>query len=82
LGWSFYGLACLRWLRAGRLLRSAYPFGVAVSVAAASLFPLTDLLTVCDISAALMAFPNLYGLWVLAPEVRRATDAFLRGRVP
>ncbi|MGM9613495.1 MAG: alanine/glycine:cation symporter family protein [Butyricicoccus sp.] len=81
LGWSFYGLACLRWLRAGRLLRAAYPLGVAVSVAVASRFPLTDLLTVCDISAALMAFPNLYGLWVLAPEVRRMTDAFLREHV-
>ncbi len=76
LGWSFYGLACLRWLHAGRFARAAYPFGVAVSVAAASLFPLTDLLTICDISAALMAFPNLYGLWILAPEVRRATDAY------
>lgn len=78
LGWSFYGLACLRWLRVSRWARALYPFGVAVSVAAAALVPLTDLLVLCDISAALMAFPNLYGLWALAPEVRRATGSFLQ----
>ena len=80
LGWSFYGLACLRWLKAGRFLRAAYPFGVAFSIAAAARFPLTILLTLCDISAALMAFPNLFGLWILAPEVRRITDDFLKRR--
>lgn len=77
LGWSFYGLACLRWLRLPRLVRGLYPLCVAVSTAIASLFSLTHLLMLCDISAALMAFPNLYGLWILAPEVGRATDAFL-----
>lgn len=78
LGWSFYGLACLRFLRVRRALRGLYPLGVALSVAAAAHFPLTDLLYLCDISAALMAFPNLYGLWVLAPVVRRETKAFLK----
>ena len=81
-GWSFYGLACLRFLRAGRLLRAIYPVGTVISVAAASLVPLPDLLTLCDISAALMLFPNLIGLWILAPEVRRATCAFRRKKRP
>lgn len=73
LGWSFYGLACLRWLKAKYILRVLYPFAVALSVALASLFPLYNLLQVSDIAAALMAFPNLLGLWVLAPAVRRET---------
>lgn len=80
LGWSFYGLACLRFLRVRRLVRGLYPLGIALSVALAAHFPLSDLLYLCDISAALMAFPNLYGLWVLAPVVRRETAAFLRRR--
>ncbi len=78
LGWSFYGLACLRFLQVRRALRGLYPFGVALSVALASLFPLNDLLALCDISAALMALPNLYGLWRLAPMVRQQTTAFLQ----
>ena len=76
LGWGFYGLACLRWLGAGKFAQMLYPCGAALSVAAASLFPLSNLLVLCDIAAALMALPNLYGLWLLAPQVRQETNGF------
>lgn len=80
LGWSFYGITCLRWLCVPQLLQRLYPFGIAFSIVLATQFPLTDLLTLCDIAAALMAFPNLYGLWRLAPVVRAETTKFLQNR--
>lgn len=78
LGWSFYGLACLRWLKVKRIIRAFYPILIAVSVAFSSLFPLADLLVLCDIASALMALPNLYGLWILAPIVKHQTKLFLK----
>ena len=80
LGWSFYGLACLKWLGLPAFVQGLYPLVVAASVVIASRFSLVHLLALCDIAAALMAFPNLYGLWLLAPEVGHITDAFLRGK--
>lgn len=78
LGWSFYGQACLHWLRAPAVLQRAYPYAAALCAALASLLPLYALLQLSDIASALMAFPNLLGLWVLAPLVGRETRAFLR----
>ena len=75
LGWSFYGLTCLKWLNIKNI--SFYPILIAISVALASHFPLIDLLILCDIASALMALPNLYGLWILAPVVNKQTKLFL-----
>lgn len=75
LGWSFYGLTCLKWLNIKNI--SFYPVLIAISVALASHFPLIDLLILCDIASALMALPNLYGLWILAPVVNKQTKLFL-----
>ena len=77
LGWSFYGLACLRWLKAKHIVRVLYPLAVAASAGLAGCIPLTELLLVTDISAACMALPNLVGLWVLSDEVAAETDRFL-----
>lgn len=80
LGWSFYGLACLRYLKASEFIRLLYPAVIAFFIAFSSGFPLVDLLTLCDISAAFMAFPNLYGLWILAPVVKEQTRLFLKNK--
>lgn len=77
LGWSFYGLACLRWLHAKHIVRVLYPLAVAAAAALAACIPLTELLLVTDIAAACMAFPNLIGLWVLSDEVGAETRKFL-----
>ena len=77
LGWSFYGLACLRWLRAPRLIRRLYPLAVAAAAGLSSLMPLTELLLCADIASACMAFPNLIGLWALSGEVAAETIKFL-----
>ena len=79
LGWSFYGLACLRWLGAARWLRGLYPFAVAAAAGLAALVPLTELLLLADIAAACMAFPNLIGLWALSGDVAEETRRFLKG---
>lgn len=78
LGWSFYGLACLRWLRAPQLIRRLYPLAVAAAAGLSSLMPLTELLLCADIASACMAFPNLIGLWALSGEVAAETRQFLK----
>lgn len=70
LGWSFYGLACLRYLTGGNRAQKAYLALITASVALAALFPLDTMLLAADVAAALMALPNLIGLWTLAPIVR------------
>lgn len=80
LGWSFYGLACLKWLGARPTLLSLYPVGIVCSAALAGCVPLTTLLLVTDISAACMSFPNLIGLWTLSGEVSAETRRFLARR--
>ena len=78
LGWSFYGLACLRWFRAPPLVHRLYPYAVALAAGLAAIVPLTDLLLAADIAAACMAFPNLIGLWVLSGDVAQETAIFLQ----
>ncbi|MGN0994434.1 MAG: alanine/glycine:cation symporter family protein [Butyricicoccus sp.] len=78
LGWSFYGLACLRWLQAPRMIRRLYPFAVAASAGFSAFFPLDALLLLADIASACMAFPNLIGLWALSGEVAAETRQFLK----
>ena len=78
LGWNFYGLACLRWLRAPQLIRRLYPLAVAAAAGLSSLMPLTELLLCADIASACMAFPNLIGLWALSGEVAAETRQFLK----
>ena len=78
LGWSFYGLACLRWFRAPPLVHRQYPYAVALAAGLAAVVPLTDLLLAADIAAACMAFPNLIGLWVLSGDVAKETGRYLK----
>lgn len=80
LGWSFYGLACLKWLHAQPWMLTLYPIAIVCSAALAGCIPLTALLLVTDISAACMSFPNLIGLWVLSGEVAQETKKFLAQR--
>ncbi len=83
LGWSYYGIACLRWLRAPRFVHRLYPYMVALAAGAAALLPLTELLLAADLAAACMAFPNLIGLWVLSDAVAAETRDFLQNeRLP
>lgn len=77
LGWSFYGIACLRWLQAKHILRVLYPCAVAGVTAVAVYLPLTPVLLLADIAAACMTFPNLVGLWLLRQEVIAETEQFL-----
>lgn len=78
LGWSFYGMACLRFLHARPLLQQLYPYAAALCIVLAAFFPLNLLLQLSDIAAACMTLPNLLGLWVLAPVVSQETDRFLQ----
>lgn len=78
LGWSFYGLACLKWLRARPWMVRLYPVVIVLSAALAGCVPLTSLLLVTDISAACMSFPNLIGLWILSGDVQTETEHFLQ----
>lgn len=77
LGWSFYGLSCLKWLHAKKWVLHLYPLIIVCSAALSGYIPLTALLLVTDISAACMSFPNLIGLWVLSGEVSKETKQFL-----
>lgn len=70
IGWSFYGLTCLRYLVGSGRGAQLYLTLITVSVALSALFPLDTMLLAADIAAALMAFPNLVGLWTLAPLVQ------------
>lgn len=78
LGWSFYGLACLRFLIGSDRLHKPYLVLITLSVALAACFPLDTLLLLADLAAAFMAFPNLIGLWTLAPVIRAETDKYLK----
>lgn len=78
LGWSFYGLACLRWFYAPAYILRLYPYAVALAAGLSAFLPLTDLLLAADIAAACMAFPNLVGLWVLSGDVARETTKYLK----
>lgn len=78
LGWSFYGLTCLKWLRARSWMVKLYPVAIVLSVALSGCVPLTSLLLVTDISAACMSFPNLIGLWILSGDVQTETQRFLQ----
>lgn len=80
LGWSFYGLACLRWLGAGKGIEQVYPVVIVCAAALAGCIPLTSLLLVTDIAAACMSLPNLVGLWTLSGEVSAETRRFLAHR--
>lgn len=77
LGWSFYGLACLKWLGARPQWIRLYPLGIVFAAALAGCIPLTTLLLITDLFAACMSFPNLIGLWVLSGEVSKETKKFL-----
>lgn len=78
LGWSFYGMACLRFLHASPRLCRLYPLAIAAAAACAARVPLPALLLAADIASACMAFPNLIGLWLLSDEVAQETRRFLR----
>lgn len=80
LGWSFYGIAALRFLTGSDRAQKPYLALVTLSVALSALFPLDTMLLAADVAAALMAFPNLIGLWTLAPVVRAETKRYLKGR--
>lgn len=77
LGWSFYGLTCLKWLGVQKALIQLYPFGIVCCAALAGCVPLTTLLLITDLFAACMSFPNLIGLWILSDEVAEETRKFL-----
>lgn len=78
LGWSFYGLSCLKWLHVQSWFLRIYPLLIVCSAALSGYLPLTPLLLVTDISAACMSFPNLIGLWTLSGEVSKETKQFLQ----
>lgn len=78
LGWSFYGLVCLKWFKTKSYLIKLYISIIILSVVFSSFFPLVSILNLCDISAAFMAFPNILGLWVLAPVIKNKTEKFLK----
>ncbi|MBS5145682.1 MAG: sodium:alanine symporter family protein [Butyricicoccus pullicaecorum] len=78
LGWSFYGLSCLKWLHVQSWFLRIYPLLIVCSAALSGYLPLTPLLLVTDISAACMSFPNLIGLWTLSGEVSKETRQFLQ----
>ncbi len=78
LGWSFYGLSCLKWLHAKNWMLRLYPIIIVCSAALSGYIPLTALLLVTDISAACMSFPNLIGLWILSGEISKETKHFLQ----
>ncbi|MGE4548538.1 MAG: alanine/glycine:cation symporter family protein, partial [Intestinibacillus sp.] len=78
IGWSFYGLACLRYLTGSGRGAKLYLALVTLSVALSAFFPLNTMLLAADTAAALMAFPNLIGLWTLAPIVQLETQKYLR----
>lgn len=78
LGWSFYGLSCLKWLHVPNGFVRIYPLLIVCSAALSGYLPLTPLLLVTDISAACMSFPNLIGLWTLSGEISKETRQFLQ----
>ncbi len=78
LGWSFYGLSCLKWMHAKAWMLHLYPIIIVCSASLSGYIPLTALLLVTDISAACMSFPNLIGLWLLSGEVSKETRHFLQ----
>ncbi len=80
LGWSFYGLSCLKWLHAHPWILRVYPIVIVCAAALSGYVPLTALLLVTDISAACMSFPNLIGLWMLSDEVSKETKRFLEAK--
>lgn len=69
IGWSFYGTACLRYLFGSIKFDKPYHFLICISILCSAFLPLDTLLLAADIAAAFMAFPNLIGLWTLAPIV-------------
>lgn len=82
IGWSFYGLACLRYLTGTARGEKIYQILVVVSVVLSALFPLDSMLLAADIAAAMMAFPNLIGLWTLAPVVQFECQKYLDRKKP
>lgn len=80
IGWSFYGLTCLRYLTGHERGAKPYLALVTASVALSAFLPLDTLLLAADVAAALMAFPNLIGLWTLAPVVQFETQKYLHAK--
>ena len=86
LGWSYYGECCVRYLcgqsrfflRHISLAVTVYRLGYAAAAVAGSTMDLYLLWDLCGCCNGLMALPNLYGLFRLAPEVKAETDRYLK----
>jgi AGCS family alanine or glycine:cation symporter len=80
LGWCYYGEQCARYLLGGRVVRPYRVVFILFLFIGAILQGryLQIVWNIGDIFNALMAFPNLIGLIILAPVLRRVTRAALR----
>ena len=73
--WSYYGERCARWLFGPRATTPFRVIYVACSFLGA-LVTAGHVKTFSDLMLLSMAFPNVLGLYFLAPQVRRALDAY------
>ena len=86
LGWSYYGECCIWYLcmqfrfflRHDAFAVTAYRLCYAAAAVAGSTMDLYLLWDLCGCCNGLMALPNLYGLFRLAPEVKAETDLYFR----
>jgi AGCS family alanine or glycine:cation symporter len=81
ISWSYYGLKSWTYLFGESHLNDViYKIIFCVFVVIGSVLPLTSVFYFSDAMIFAMAFPNVLGLYILAPEIKRDLKSYL-GRV-
>ena len=81
ISWSYYGLKSWTYLFGESHLNNIiYKIIFCVFVVIGSVLPLTSVFYFSDAMIFAMAFPNVLGLYILAPEIKRDLKSYL-GRV-
>jgi AGCS family alanine or glycine:cation symporter len=75
ISWSYYGERCWVFLF-GQRWSLAYKLLFLVFVFLGSIVSATNVMNFGDTMILTMAFPNIVGLYVLAPKVKRALDSY------
>ena len=73
--YSYYGQKCTGFLFGARYAKYYNWFFLAMLVVAA-VIPLRVAVSIIDAAYALMALPTMLTLFILAPKVRKAMDAY------
>jgi AGCS family alanine or glycine:cation symporter len=81
IGWSYYGELCFRYIFSSRLVR-LYAWIYCGLIFVGAIAEVRTVWDYADTMNGLQIFPNLIGLFILAPQVMRITQEYFRRREP